>query len=97
MNNVAAKYVMQRRYAEAEPMFAEALEVGRRTSGETILVRCCECITWQTSTDCRGNMAGLSHSSGDDRNQTPCSLRKSLYEAWKKPERAAEWRAKLPT
>lgn len=105
--NLAALYHDQGRYEEAERLYAETLEAHRRVLGEDHrdTLSCLLALT-RTLVDqrkfeqaeplanecyqCHNDVYGAEH----DETREAVTLLVELYEAWGKPEQAAEWRAK---
>jgi tetratricopeptide (TPR) repeat protein len=99
----------QRRFDKAESLFTEALEISRRTLGEDHPFKLTtvndlatvnkEQAKYQDAEDLLIDaVEGRIQKLGRQYQDTKESLNNliDLYEAWGKPEKADEWRAKLP-
>ncbi len=109
MNGLAELYTAQRRFDEAESILTNALESSRRTLGDDnpwTLTTLNNLATvnkkqakYQYSEDLlieavEGRIQKLSRQHPDTIESLNNLI--ELYEAWGKPEKAEEWRAKLP-
>ncbi|MBZ0269653.1 serine/threonine-protein kinase [bacterium] len=109
MSNLAALRILQGQYAEAEPLIRQALEGTRKTTPDNkayIGARAYylgKCLTGlgrygEAESTLLEAHATLAEALGPDHGLTRSCIRSlgDLYEAWGKPDRSAEWRAKLP-
>jgi len=109
MSNLAALYHDQGRDEEAEQLYAKVLEARRRVLGEdhtdTLanmqgLVRSLIALgkleeAEPVAVECYERNHSV-HGPDHDETRDAMELLVELYEAWDRPEQAAEWRAKLP-
>jgi tetratricopeptide (TPR) repeat protein len=108
MNNLASLYVDQGHYAEAEPLLAAAVDGARRSLREqhpTIAEYLADygaCLTrleryGEVETGLLEAHQTLSAALGPAHKKTIKSVRFliALYDAWGKPDSAAQWQAKL--
>ncbi|MFC1634411.1 tetratricopeptide repeat protein [Planctomycetota bacterium] len=108
MNGLAQLYTQQARYEKAEPLFAKALEIGRSelgaahpqilTSIHSLAILYKEQARYDDAERLLLKVVeGRRLKLGDTHPHTLESWHNliDLYKAWDKPEKAAEWRAKL--
>jgi tetratricopeptide (TPR) repeat protein len=110
MHDLAYVYSQQGRHREAEPLYRGALEGRRRILGEAHddtlaslggLVLCLiELGVFEQAEPLAIEYYELGEGGDEprpDETQAAIELLVELYEAWGKPEQAAQWRAQLPT
>ncbi len=109
MGNLGELYVLQGRPQKAEALLKKAVEIETRTlsrehiiTGVTIRKHGVSLTALNRHTEAEATLLEaheiLTAAVGADHGQTLKVVRNlaDLYEAWGKPEKAAEWRAKLP-
>jgi tetratricopeptide (TPR) repeat protein len=109
MNNLALSYYDQRRYDQAEPLYAKALETCCRVMGKdhSQTLACMKnlgqlYVDQRRYAEVESLLLDRHAQLKENPDVRPDQLREvldaiiSLYEAWDKPGKVAEWRAKLP-